>query len=518
MSETPEFSNLDQSLQIDADPSRYNFLYSLKVSKDVIRRLSLHLDRTVVGSKEVFLSPIGKEEDPSITLSKFDKIFENNLGKMNKILLDLEYNNRGKYGPRSIAKPWSERRKSLVDYFSASTSTRSLVLKSINNGRLRPLSLEEGIKLLKNNTNSGLPYYTRKSKVKMKTLEHFKDEINAEYPCILFTRTQEGGKTRNVWGYPMSDTLNEMLYYSPILNFQKRLVWRAALLGPDLVDRAITALVSSAIDGKILYSVDFSAYDASINSYLEDLSFDYIKSCFQSVYHENILKLRDRFKTIGIITPNGIMSGQHGVPSGSTFTNEVDSLVQYIISSNSGVKDSQMQIQGDDGAYCVDVDTLDILKDNFKHYGLKLNDEKSHTSQNYLVYLQKLYHKDYLKDGLIGGIYPVYRALCRIVFQERYSDFEDYDLKGIDYYSIRTITILENCKYHPLFKELVRFVYDLDKYKLKFSQDAIGKYGLMLNNSTGTGNLLYNQYGDKVGGINDFETVKYLRHISNRRE
>lgn len=509
MSDFQDFSNLDQSYSIKADPSRYSFLRSLNISDDVVRRLSLHLDRIVTGSDEVFLTPIGKDNDPSVVLSNFDKLFENNIALMNKDLINLELSNKSKYGPRSISKPWVDRKKSLTEYYK-SVSTNSPSVQKLESGSLRPISIDSGIKLLKNNTNSGLPYYTRKSKVKEKLKDKFVYLLEQKYPCILFTRTQEGNKTRNVWGYPIADTLNELLYYSPLLDYQRRLGWRSALLGPELVDRSVTSLISNADKlGRKLLSVDFSAYDSSVNSNLQLNAFNYISSLFQSQFSEDINELFVRFNSIGIITPHGIMNGKHGVPSGSTFTNEVDSIVQYIIAREI-LPDNMMQIQGDDGAYSVEESNIQPLFDSFKHYGLNINVDKSYISDSFLIYLQKLYHKEYLKDGLIGGIYPVYRALCRIIFQERYSDFEDYDIKGKDYYSIRTISILENCKYHPLFPELVKFVYKLDKYSLSYTQQAKANYFRMIAQGPGAGGLLVNQYGDRINGIDSFATVKLI--------
>jgi hypothetical protein len=38
-----------------------------------------------------------------------------------------------------------------------------------------------------------------------------------------------------------------------------------------------------------------------------------------------------RFGNIGLITPDGVKDGPHGVPSGSTFTLEVNSIAQILI-------------------------------------------------------------------------------------------------------------------------------------------------------------------------------------------
>nr|UBY12866.1 RdRp [Picobirnavirus sp.] len=203
------------------------------------------------------------------------------------------------------------------------------------------------MKMLKNNTNSGLPFYTKKAKVKQRTLREFEYLKYRKDPCILFTRTQESMKTRNVWGYPMVDTLIEATYYFALLGFQKSQTWRAAIVSPEQVDKSITAIIDKATkDALSIVSIDFSSYDASISPNLSTEAFRYVKSLFQTVYHDTIDLMCKRFYSVGIVTPDGVMKSSHGVPSGSTFTNEIDSIVQYLIAKSSYlVTDENMQIQ-----------------------------------------------------------------------------------------------------------------------------------------------------------------------------
>jgi hypothetical protein len=281
------------------------------------------------------------------------------------------------------------------------------------------------------------------------------------------------------------------------------------------VDAAISSLMSRYSGDDVSYlSIDFTAYDASVGNNLQRKCFDYIKSYFQYQYWDDIDYIANRFNTIGIVSPDGVLSGSHGVPSGATFTNEVDSLAQYLVYSNCNIDKLDYQIQGDDGAYALKDNQINSLFSEFKISGLNANESKSYVSKNYIVFLQRLYDKYYMKNGFIGGIYPLYRALNRIIYQERYSDFMDYSLKGVDYYSIRTITILENCKHHPLFKEFVRFIWSKDKFKLRFNAGSVEKYNRMSNSGTGTAGFLNNQFGDNILGIYSFETIKVIREIA----
>lgn len=495
-------------------------LAAYDLTPEVVSRLSILLDNTIKGSNDIYVSPIIKNIDP-VTLSKeLNSLILANRDKINDVLFDMECSNRDKFGPRSIAIPWKERIKGVDSYFIEQNNV-DYNLFNINlldnkvKSTLRPLSLSNASKFLKNNTNSGLPFYTRKGKVKDKVLKDFNFYLDKQYPCVLFTRTQEQEKTRPVFGFPIADTLNEMRYYRPLLDYQKNLVWRSALAGPDKVSKDITRLILTAIKLKLrLVSVDFSAYDATVKTGIQNECFKYIKALFQAQNGSEIDYIFHRFNTIGLLTPDGIKSGSHGVPSGSTFTNEVDSIAQYLIAKTvEGIDDNLINIQGDDGVYAIPEDLVEKLYHNFDHYGLNINEAKGSNSDNYVIYLQNLFHIDYMKEGLIGGIYPLNRALNRIIYQERWNDFEKYGLEGKDFYAIRTISILENCKYHPLFEDFVKMIIKYDKYSLRVTDEGLRKYIDMLVSKEGSEGIVDNQYGDKIRGIKNFESFKLIRKL-----
>lgn len=496
----------------------FPFLDDLDIDQEAKSKLSINLARTYSGNSDVLMTPMASEHTADRILSEWDKVFQDNKSLMNDVLLELESSQRSKFGPRSIALNWKDRKHMVLDYFGKSNlvaKNLKLLPSTLRRVGLRPISLSKAMKILKNGTNSGLPFNTRKSDVKERVLKRFEYYLDRVDPCILFTRTQEQKKTRTVWGYPIADSLNEMTYYSPLLSFQKQLHWRSALRGPDEVNKSLTHIICSAKSkGLVLVSIDFSAYDSSIDPSLISLAGDYCKMLFQDNFSDGLNYITNRIINIGLVTPDGILKGPHGIPSGSTFTNEYDSIIQYLIANESGViKEGLFDIQGDDGVYAIEDIGVKSLFNNFKSYGLNVNEDKSYQSTDYLIYLQNLYHIDYMKNGVIGGIYPTYRALCRICFQERWAKFEEYGIKGSDYYAIRAITIMENCKFHPLFESLVQLVLKFDKYRLQTSQMGIRQYINMISDSSGTAGILINHYSDDVKGIHNFETVKLLKRL-----
>lgn len=500
------------------------FLGVLDINLDLEqrRRVITLLENILKGNNTVHSTPLLKDRSESDIVNGWNKIFNRRRSGVNDVLYNIEMEQLKKIGPRSIALDWDSRKESIYDNFKRhdrrysvdNTSPYNVELKSLN-----PISLNNAIDKLKNNTSSGLPYVTKKINVKPLLESEFTSLLNRQDPCLLFTRTQEQLKTRTVWGFPVADTLNEMMYYSPLLEVQRKLSWRSALNEFEVIDQSITKIIDHSIStqGEML-SIDFSAYDSSVSPELQSYAFEYIKALYPDKYIKQLDYIKYRFTNIGLVTPDGILHGPHGVPSGSVFTNEVDSIVQYLISRQSNLTNEDfIQIQGDDGVYSIKSgDHLKLIKE-FESAGLTVNYTKSIVSKDYCTYLQNLYHNEYRDSkGVVHGIYPVYRALNRLMYQERFANLDGMGVSGSDYYSIRTISILEGCKYHPLFKELVGYIYSLDKYKLNPSIDGINKFINARVNSVGQEGLIINRPGDVLKGISNFETVKLLNYYRSK--
>jgi len=505
----------------------------LNINTDAQRRVSLILDGISKGSEEDITAPYTKDRSSEDILKGYDLIFQANSAKCNKVLTDLELiSNRPKYGPMSKSIPWSERRESILDSFKSSETDRTFAPFDLTTpNRLRPISVPNAIGYLKNDSNSGLPTVTKKRNVKESFMGSTIDDLHfivanylsgirtVEIACLLFTRTQELMKTRNIWGFSVIATLLEMCFYRPLLDIQSKQSWRSALRTPDDVSRAVTEIIDYALTNSLeVLSIDFRRFDNTAKRHLSDMAFQTIIRAFQPKYTKYLTTIRDFFVQCPIITPDGILSGEHGVPSGSTFTNEVDSIIQYGVSLECSAiaKKEISQAQGDDGLYVCYLASL-VIK-HFKMYGLDVSDEKSYVAKNWAIFLQSLFHEDYRdENGIINGIYPTYRALNRIIHLERFEDFSDDDLNGKDYFSIRTISILENCKHHPLFEEFVTYVWSLDKYRLMYSEQGLANYVRRLAIQEGKDITFRNwSYGSNISGLKSFECVKLINKLNGR--
>lgn len=428
-------------------------------------------------------------------------------------LLEMEEANADKFGPRSIAKAWSEREDSLRSYFDHDfDGSVEDSMRALSPGAANLSSGKVAIDKFMQDSNSGLPFMRKKKFLKSLPPKEFQGLVG-RFPCVLFTRTQEKGKTRNVFGYGIGDTWNENRGAIPYLKLDKSMRERKAVVSPDAVDEAMTLALLSKSSTAIVYSVDFENFDASVTPQQIISAFSTISRYFAQEHHSYFVNVCERFLTIPIYTPSGEFTGVHGIPSGSSFTNAIGSQVQIQIGDGYA---EPIQVQGDDGVYFVESNELDQFEANWAKNNLKLNTQKSYvTDEKSAVYLQKLYHPDYRKDGArsgqLGGVYPITRALNRIKYPERWTDIsKDEKITGRDWNSLRAIMILETCRHHPLFEKLVKYVYDSDKYSLEFSRKALPSFFRLIEPRVKAG--VY--HGPDVKGIESFRTMHVIRSIA----
>jgi len=504
---------------------KFDFVKRLNLSDDKLKqKVFANLLGILKGSENKYITPLGKSADPIELLVDWTIIVNANKHKLNAPLLAIELEQRSKFGPRSQALPWVDRKPGLVRSFKNQIDDFNPPWYDFNDGKedMAPLGVTETLEKVKRNTNSGLPRLTTKGKAIDNCIENFDDLLKRKDPCMLYTRTAESYKTRNVWGYPLADIFYEMMFFVPFLAHMREKFWQASIVSPELVDVRLTSIILTAIQcGKCLYSVDFKEFDASVSWQTIVRAFKYIKSTFDPLFHEPLDYICERFYTIGIVTPTGILRGKHGVPSGSCFTNLVDSLVQAATAlSNDFIKECEMMVNGDDGVYIMFRDEIPKFEATFKQARLKLGKDKVHIADDWCTYCQRFYHIDYIKDGLIGGIYPTFRALNRLVWLEAFTDFNskvkpgEKRISSKDHFGIRTLTILEQCKYHPLFEDLVRFILEREKFALDISNEGITAYAQALSKGRISDEEDLNvPDGTNFVGIRSFESYKIVQKI-----
>lgn len=480
------------------------------VSRQTRDRVGQVMSSVASGGGEDLRSPLFRGLKDSDILDGFDRAVAS-APVLEIRLQEMEASERAKFGPRSISLPWEARKESVYAYFKDKGGRAVEHLDLSSRGWRLPWSVRRTVDSMVLNTNSGLPFVTRKSNVVDETIASISSQLAAHYPALMWTRTQEGGKTRATWGVPFADTILEQTYFRVMLEKWSGLGHRSALRGPDEVDIAMTRLMNSRRDDETILSIDFSEYDSSLQPRVLRPVLLHLLGQFQN--RDAVTELVERILTIGLVTPDGVIMGEHGMPSGSSLTNEGDSHAQYVIASESKAwPEDSVQIQGDDGIYRTD--DPDGLISQFEDYGLEVNREKSDQSKEYGIFLRRLYHPAYrTRGGRYTGVYSATRALNRCVHLERWpesSELRGDKLSGDDYFSIRTIAILENAKYHPWFTHLVEYVANNDAHQLRFSSkglsDYVSRYGA--SRVVGTKHSL-GTIGTEQGFM-AFRTVQYL--------
>lgn len=470
------------------------------LSKDEERKLSIILNSLETGRDQVLITPVGERVGPDVLFDEWMKIFNSNRSKMNDALIEIEESQISKFGPRSIAKPFKDIEETVLSSFKPATYNcehlSSLPTRSSDCFKLRPLSFNNTLRYVKKSTNSGLPMLAKKGRVLDEySFNDIMSGYNRNYPCVPFIRTQENEKTRLVQGYPISDIIEEIRFFRPLFEYYRKLPCYAAMNGPEQVNTAMTKLLSEAVRlGQFCMSGDIEHFDVDFKVPLQAKCFDEMASLLQPAHLADFRSVEWRFGHKGLVLPDYVIEGPHGIPSGSQFTNLVGSIGNRKICNQ---PTELMQALGDD--FVTISHNPDEIFKRYEDCGLSLNKSKTGVHDNHFVYLQNLFHPDYMEDGEIKGVYPTIRSLERLVFTGGFSDFNVFNLTGKDFFAIRSLSILENCKYHPLFEEFVRFWLKYDKYKIP-TQQSIIEFAKMLDETTGSLGTM-NQYGSDVRGI-----------------
>jgi hypothetical protein len=463
-------------------------------------------------------------------------------------LLEYENDLAKKVGPLSIQKPLPERLEDIDSYYDSilreSTPIPDSAKAAVKRewaklGRLELRSQKRTTEIMKKSTNSGSPYFTKRRAVVDKTVpldldirkpDVVQKLVNSDwFSCaVLGWRGQEGGPTdddvkqRVVWMFPFGINICELQFYQPAIELAQRFNLVPAWVGTESVDHSITKMFDTKGKNDLVICTDFSKFDQHFNPDMQDCARDIIGHLLNNTsashqWLENVFPVK---YMIPLAYDYGkIRYGQHGMGSGSGGTNFDETLthraLQYEAAQAAGQKlNPYSQCLGDDGVLTYPGITAEDVMQVYSAHGQDMNLDKQYASTQDCTYLRRWHHTDYRVDGICVGVYSTYRALGRLCEQERFYDPEVWGPKMV---ALRQLSIIENCKYHPLREQFVEYCMKGDKYRLgidipgfleNISHIAEEAIDLMPDFLGYTKSL---DKSDKAYGIADWWIVKYLK-------
>jgi hypothetical protein len=439
--------------------------------------LDFILERADVGYDRDERTPLWESRDRCAILDELDSA----IGVAPyPLLAELDDKERELVGPLSIRAPYADREDDVKAYFTqsfdADVPSFERALRRVNllipNHSVRPLSWDNAYDHIPHNKWWGLPWATSDPSVGPWYLENAPSIVSPEqvYPSVIGWRGQAHGPTKGkdrvVWMACKLSTIIEATLMYPLLSSLRTCMGFSAWGTPDDVDVAITKLMETATSRQLtMMSGDYSGFDASVSRHLIDAVFDALMGQWLVPEMSSRLELcKEIFATGGICVPYKVLDGRNGgVPSGSVFTNLVDSLINlvagYYTAERYGVELLRYEVMGDDSVFVFNPSiTSEELSNAVGELGLKMNPEKQYVHDDAVHYLQRLYVLEHKSNGIYRGMHNPYRSMSGLTGIEYFhTDWDEYLV------SARAIMQVENVKHDPRFPEFVEFVYDGDQ-------------------------------------------------------
>lgn len=459
---------------------------------------------------------------------------------------EWDLSKQSKFGPQGGAAPLADRLESFNEYFEH--LTRPLIvkdpiwqrakkrvireLKLSNNGVPYPAEsvIQRGIGDNKFNTNSGFPLF-----IKRKNPEAIKQALSTyeqceelQYPCTLGSRATMGktGKdARNIFMASMTVNLRGQRYQMKLQDYIRDLQLSFFLPweGWDHVQKEISA----QWDGALKFGADYTKMDQHFNYYHGMEVYDVIKHYFKTAYWPELRQIIGYVFTVPILTNLGYVAQDHAMPSGSEWTNFLETMWNYIFTfyleekyhlvfrSKMGIGDDQLWFIDGEWDEAAIKGLIDVVVKEFDKAGLPGNPEKQEVSMDKTGFLQRLCVSEW--DGINGetraaGVYSLVRNVTSQIYPERFHNEKDWDK---NMFALRCIMIAENANQHPLFKwyvleylakantNILEFVRMRDDEVLKIQDRAKNIAGFLPT---------YNQEKSDAS-ILDFDTFKLLRTL-----
>lgn len=245
------------------------------------------------------------------------------------------------------------------------------------------------LQALKLNKSSGLPLMTTKAEALQYSFDRevqVRKGLKAPNPCVAYKRTQKGNKTRLVWGYPLEMTIMEARFARPLIDQFKK---RSTPMAFGMSKCELGARLHRYFEDQKGHTIclDYSKYDTCVSAEMIRRAFVILATWFS---REDQVELGwstmvSYFIHTPIVMPDGCLytGKNHGVPSGSYFTQLVDSIVNvalcYALKKRFKLTFSQKQLYvlGDDVILKHEGNfSLPKMAEFLKKHGMILHDDE----------------------------------------------------------------------------------------------------------------------------------------------
>lgn len=279
----------------------------------------------------------------------------------------------------------------------AIAATFKIFAKSSYHPYLNPLyTADEMWSAIKPSKSSGLPMMEKKGDdfwYAMNREQQIREGLKVPSPCIANARTQLGGKTRLVWGYPLEMTLLESRFASRLIErYMEMITPMAAGISKFELGGRI-----SSIEGAYgqTYGLDFSKFDSTVPRKLIEIVFSILATWYTEEDRKNLGwdAIVRYFIYTPIVMPNQKLyrGKKFGIPSGSYFTQLVGSitncLIQFWLAEECGysLNNEKFLVLGDDVILSIPKEVpLDSLKSKLEMIGMIMNPDKTRTDSHFL--------------------------------------------------------------------------------------------------------------------------------------
>lgn len=203
---------------------------------------------------------------------------------------------------------------------------------------VHPLTDQEVIgRALKLEKSAGLPLMVSKADALVYSFDReqqVRSGLKAPNPCVAYKRTQKGNKTRLVWGYPLEMTIMESRFARPLIDIFKS---KSTPMAFGMTKSELGAKLHRYFEDQegTTVCLDYSKYDTTVSATMIRKAFQILSTWFSREDREDLGwdTMVNYFVTTPIVMPNGhLYTGKtHGVPSGSYFTQMIDSIINVAL-------------------------------------------------------------------------------------------------------------------------------------------------------------------------------------------